>query len=128
MSKSELYRLAVQRGEPLPDDDRREELITEKVVRLTKEIEQLNAKVAMLNNKIVGLTKQRNAYKTADDARNKLIDWKVETGVKEKTKELNSLSSERDANAILTEEVEQLNTKVAMMLEAIEEIWIPRSY
>jgi hypothetical protein len=62
---------------------------------------------------IAGLTKQRNAYKTADDARNKLIDWKVETGVKEKTKELNSLSSERDANAILTEEIEQLNTEVA---------------
>ena len=45
MSKSELYRLAVQRGEPLPDDGRREELITEKVVRLTKEIEQLNDKI-----------------------------------------------------------------------------------
>jgi hypothetical protein len=61
---------------------------------------------------IAGLTKQRNAYKTADDARNKLIDWKVETGVKEKTKELNSLSSERDANAILTEEIEQLDTEL----------------
>ena len=72
-----------------------------------------DAEIAELNNKIAGLTKQRNAYKTADDARNKLIDWKVETGVKEKTKELNSLSSERDVNAILTEEIEQLNTEVA---------------
>jgi hypothetical protein len=68
--------------------------------------------IAELNNKITGLTKQRNAYKTADDARNKLIDWKVEIGVKERTKELNSLSSERDANAILTEEIEQLNAEL----------------
>ena len=35
MSKSELYRLAVQRGEPLPDD-----------------IAQLNARVAMLSEAI----------------------------------------------------------------------------
>jgi hypothetical protein len=76
---------------------------------------------------IAGLTKQRNAYKTADDARNKLIDWKVETGVKEKTKELDSLSSERDVNAILTVEIEQLNAKVAMMSEAIKEIWYSNS-
>jgi hypothetical protein len=76
--------------------------------------------IAELNNKITGLTRQRNAYKTADDARNKLIDCKVEIGVKERTKELNSLSSERDANAILTEETEQLNAKVAMMREAVQ--------
>jgi len=74
-----------------------------------------DAEIAELNNKIVGLTKQRNAYKTADDARNKLIDWKVETGVKERIKELNSLSSERDANAILTGEIEQLNAEVAQL-------------
>ena len=66
------------------------------------------------------LKKQLNAMVTSDVARNHLIEWKVSEGVKAKTKELESLSSERDANSILTQEIEALKAQVEKMRDALE--------
>ena len=99
MSKSELFRLAIQRGKSLPDDGRREELITEKVVRLTKEIEQLNDKIKTMR---------------------KGMDHTLEQTQK------NYHELEQQFYNSVTEN-KQLNAKVAMMLEAIKEIWYSNS-
>jgi hypothetical protein len=68
---------------------------------------------------IEGLKKQLNAMVTSDVARNQLIEWRVSEGVKAKTKELESLSSERDANSVLTNENEALKAQVEKMREAL---------
>ena len=151
MSKSELFRLAIQRGKSLPDDGRREELITEKVVRLTKEIEQLNARVAMLSEAIeeiwysnstpiaetkyhevinateADVTKFINGVKAERDA-----EWMKEGEISRLKRVVASyslaLNAARDNELKCSQKLDELNAKVAMMLEAIEEIWIPRSY
>ena len=79
-----------------------------------------NACAKIKDAEIAGLKKQLNAMVTSDVARNHLIEWKVSEGVKAKTKELESLSSERDANCILTAENEALKAQVEKMRDALE--------
>lgn len=64
------------------------------------------------DKEILGLQKQCNAYKMLNESIHKNIDCHVSEGVAFKTKELeseiNQLDSEREANQLLTNEIEKL--------------------